>query len=275
MTELLVARGLGIAFGGVVALKDFDLAVAEGDLLGLIGPNGAGKTTAFNLLTGVLRPDRGTIHFAGREITRARPERRALAGMTRTFQNIRLFDELTVLQNVMAGAHGRHGASTLAAVFGGPVLRRSEALIREKAEAVLARTGLAELAGQRADALSYGDRRRVEIARALAAEPRLLLLDEPAAGMNDREKAALSELVTRLNADDGLTIVLVEHNVRMVASLCRRLVVLHEGSVLAEGATERVLRQPEVVGVYLGRRRDHETRQGAGADASEGAGGGC
>ena len=135
MTELLVARGLGIAFGGVVALKDFDLTVAEGDLLGLIGPNGAGKTTAFNLLTGVLRPDRGAIHFAGREITREQPERRALAGMTRTFQNIRLFDELTVLQNVMAGAHGRHGASALAAVFGGPGLRRSEALIREKAEA--------------------------------------------------------------------------------------------------------------------------------------------
>ncbi|MEX0758815.1 MAG: ABC transporter ATP-binding protein [Tistlia sp.] len=255
MTDLLAARGLGIAFGGVVALRDFELSVAEGDLLGLIGPNGAGKTTAFNLLSGVLAGGAGSIRFAGQDISRASPERRARLGMTRTFQNIRLFEELTVLQNVMAGAHARHGAGLFDALFGGPRLRRSEAAIRERAEAVLARTGLGDLARQRADALSYGDRRRVEIARALASEPRLLLLDEPAAGMNEREKADLSTLITRLNADDGLTIVLVEHNVRMVAGLCRRLLVLHKGERLAEGPTEEVLRDPDVVAVYLGRRR--------------------
>lgn len=267
MTELLAARGLGIAFGGVVALKDLNLSVAEGDLLGLIGPNGAGKTTAFNLLTGVLPASRGEIRFAGQKVTRTTPERRARLGMTRTFQNIRLFDELTVLQNVMAGAHARHGASTFAALFGAPALKRSEVLIREKAQAVLARVGLADLAGRRADALSYGDRRRVEIARALASEPRLLLLDEPAAGMNEREKAALSELITRLNVDDGLTVVLVEHNVRMVAGLCRRLVVLNKGECLAEGATETVLRDPEVVAVYLGRRRGRAEAEDAAAGA--------
>lgn len=255
MADLLAARGLGIAFGGVVALTAFDLSVAEGDLLGLIGPNGAGKTTAFNLLSGVLAAGSGSIEFAGRDITRASPEQRARLGMTRTFQNIRLFEELTVLQNVMAGAHARHGAPVLSALFGGPRLRRSEATIREKAEAVLERTGLTDFAGQRADALSYGDRRRVEIARALAGDPRLLLLDEPAAGMNEREKGGLSRLVASLNSQDGLTIVLVEHNVRMVAGLCRRLLVLHKGERLAEGPTEAVLRDPEVVAVYLGRRR--------------------
>src|SRR5690606_33006912 len=145
---------------------------------------------------------------------------------------IRLFEELTVLQNVMVGAHAREGASTLSAIFGGRHLRRSEAVIREQAESVLARAGLSALAGRRADELSYGDRRRVEIARALASRPRLLLLDEPAAGMNDREKAELSALILRLNRDDGLTVVLVEHNVRMVAGVCRRLVVLNKGERL-------------------------------------------
>ncbi len=252
---LLTTRDLSKQFGGVVALSRFHLNIAAGDLLGLIGPNGAGKTTAFNLLTGVLRPSGGEIRLDGADITRAAPERRARLGMTRTFQNIRLFDDLTVRQNVMAGAHAHAGAPLLAAVFGTPRHRRAEARIRETAEEVLARTGLAALADQRAGALAYGDRRRVEIARALASRPRLLLLDEPAAGMNDAEKATLSELIRRLNADDGLTIVLVEHNVRMVASLCRRLVVMNKGEILAEGPSEAVLRRPEVAQVYLGRRR--------------------
>lgn len=255
MSQFLVAEALDKTFGGVVALKNFSLTVADGDLLGLIGPNGAGKTTAFNLLTGVLPPSAGRLSFEGRDITGLRPEARARLGLTRTFQNIRLFDELTVLQNAMAGAHAAEGSSILTAVFGGARFRRSERKIRETAEQALERTGLADLARQRADALSYGDRRRVEIARALASQPRLLLLDEPAAGMNEGEKAALSTLVRRLNEEEGLTVVLVEHNVRMVAALCRRLVVLNKGERLAEGPTAEVLASPEVAAVYLGRRR--------------------
>lgn len=254
---LLTARNLSKHFGGVVALTGFHLEIAEGDLLGLIGPNGAGKTTAFNLLTAVLAPSGGEIRFDGREITRSSPEARARLGLTRTFQNIRLFDDLTVLQNVMAGAHAAYGASALHSVFGTPRHRRAEARIREAADNALARTGLADFAKRRADSLAYGDRRRVEIARALASGPRLLLLDEPAAGMNDKEKTELSTLIRQLNEDDGLGIVLVEHNVRMVAALCHRLVVMNKGEILAEGRTEEVLRRPEVEQVYLGRRRDH------------------
>ncbi len=252
---LLEARALGKTFGGVVALKDLSLALYEGDLLGLIGPNGAGKTTAFNLLTGVLRKGSGEIRLEGEEISRLGPEQRAKRGMSRTFQNIRLFDELTVLQNVMAGAHARHGSGLAATLFGSPGFRAAERGIRERANTVLERTGLTEHAARRADALSYGDRRRVEIARALAAEPRLLLLDEPAAGMTQAEKEALSLLIRRLNEEQGLTIVLVEHNVPMVAALCRRVVVLDKGELLAEGETAVVLADPQVVDVYLGRRR--------------------
>ena len=254
---LLTAQNLSKHFGGVVALTGFHLDIAEGDLLGLIGPNGAGKTTAFNLLTAVLAPSGGEIRFDGRDITRSSPEARARLGLTRTFQNIRLFDDLTVRQNVMAGAHAAYGASALHSIFGTPRHRRAEARIREAADQALARTGLADFAERRADALAYGDRRRVEIARALASRPRLLLLDEPAAGMNDKEKSELSQLIRQLNEDDGLGIVLVEHNVRMVAALCHRLVVMNKGEILAEGTTAEVLSRPEVEQVYLGRRRDH------------------
>ncbi len=252
---LLTATALRKTFGGVVALSDFGLSLRHGDLLGLIGPNGAGKTTAFNLLTGVLHPSGGEVRFQERAITRLSPEARSRLGLSRTFQNIRLFDELTVLQNVMAGAHAKHGAGLAGAVLGLPRARTSERSIRALAERTLTLTGLEALAHKRADALSYGDRRRVEIARALAAEPKLLLLDEPAAGMNEGEKASLSQLIRSINEDQGLTIVLVEHNVPMVASLCRRIVVLDKGEVLAEGATAQVLADPRVVDVYLGRRR--------------------
>jgi branched-chain amino acid transport system ATP-binding protein len=254
--SLLSARNLSKHFGGVVALSGFHLAIEPGDLLGLIGPNGAGKTTAFNLLTAVLAPSAGEIRFNGTDITRTSPEARARLGMTRTFQNIRLFDDLTVCENVMAGAHAAEGAPALHSIFATSRHRRCERRIREVAEQALERTGLSDFADQRASALAYGDRRRVEIARALASGPRLMLLDEPAAGMNEKEKAALSDLIRQLNEGDGLSIVLVEHNVRMVAALCRRLVVMNKGEILAEGATDNVLRLPEVEQVYLGRRRN-------------------
>ncbi len=254
---LLSVTALGKTFGGVVALKGFAMTLYEGDLLGLIGPNGAGKTTAFNLLTGVLRKGSGEIRFRGEEIGRLSPEQRAKRGLSRTFQNIRLFDELTVLQNVMAGAHARHGAGLAASLLGLPRHRAAERRIEALARRSLEWTGLAEDADWRADSLSYGDRRRVEIARALAAAPSLLLLDEPAAGMNQAEKAELSDLILTLNREQGLSIILVEHNVPMVAALCRRVVVLDKGELLAEGPTAEILADPQVVDVYLGRRRVH------------------
>ncbi|UOA16493.1 ABC transporter ATP-binding protein [Sulfitobacter dubius] len=253
MSQLNV-RKLSKRFGGVQALSNVSFTVGKGDLVGLIGPNGAGKTTAFNVLTGVMAASSGSIEFEGKDITRLSPEVRANLGMTRTFQNIRLFDDMTVRQNVMAGAHARAGRSLMHSVFGLPGHRAAEQRIGEIADEMLERTGLTEFGSRNASELSYGDRRRVEIARALASAPTLLLLDEPAAGMTDTEKGRLSQLVRRLN-DDGLTIILVEHNVRMVAALCKRLIVVNKGEMLAIGEVDEVLRMPEVAAVYLGRRR--------------------
>ncbi|MFG6664818.1 ABC transporter ATP-binding protein [Sulfitobacter sp. 916] len=253
MSQLNV-RKLSKRFGGVQALSDLEFTVEKGDLVGLIGPNGAGKTTAFNVLTGVMAASGGNIEFEGKDITRLSPEARADLGMTRTFQNIRLFDDMTVRQNIMAGAHARAGRSLLHSIFGLPGHRAAEQRIGEIADEMLERTGLTEFGNRNASELSYGDRRRVEIARALASAPSLLLLDEPAAGMTDTEKGRLSKLVRRLN-DDGLTIILVEHNVRMVAALCKRLIVVNKGEMLALGKVDEVLRMPEVEAVYLGRRR--------------------
>lgn len=253
MSQLNV-RKISKRFGGVQALSNLEFTVEKGDLVGLIGPNGAGKTTAFNVLTGVMAASSGSIEFEGEDITRLSPEARANLGMTRTFQNIRLFDDMTVRQNVMAGAHARAGRSLLHSVFGLPGHRAAEQRIGEIADEMLERTGLTEFGTRNASELSYGDRRRVEIARALASAPTLLLLDEPAAGMTDTEKERLSKLVLRLN-DDGLTIILVEHNVRMIAALCKRLIVVNKGEMLALGKVDEVLRMPEVEAVYLGRRR--------------------
>jgi len=253
MAQLHV-KELSKRFGGVQALSKLDFSVENGDLLGLIGPNGAGKTTAFNVLTGVMAASSGSVEFEGSDITRMSPERRARLGMTRTFQNIRLFEDMTVRQNVMAGAHARAGRSLFHCVFGLPGQKEAEQRIREIADDKIERTGLTDLGMRNASELSYGDRRRVEIARALAGAPTLLLLDEPAAGMTETEKGRLSDLVRRLN-DNGLTIILVEHNVRMVAALCKRLIVVNKGEMLARGTAEEVLRMPEVEAVYLGRRR--------------------
>lgn len=253
MSQLHV-RKLSKKFGGVQALSNLDFTVEKGDLVGLIGPNGAGKTTAFNVLTGVMPASDGHVEFEGTDVTRLSPERRARLGMTRTFQNIRLFDDMTVRQNVMAGAHARAGRSLFHCVFGLPGHKQAEQRIRDIAEDMLEWTGLTEFAARNVSELSYGDRRRVEIARALAGAPTLLLLDEPAAGMTETEKGRLSDLVRQLN-DNGLTIILVEHNVRMVAALCKRLIVVHKGEMLAWGTAEDVLRMPEVEAVYLGRRR--------------------
>ena len=258
---MLTVKHIGKKFGGISALSGLDLSVRSGDLIGLIGPNGAGKTTALNVLTGLLNPDAGFIHFDGQDITKSSPEHRAERGICRTFQNIRLFDELTVLQNVMAGAHARHGAALFPTILGLPSHRVAERKIAKIAAEMLAVIGISDFINKRADTLSYGDRRRVEIARALACEPKLLLLDEPAAGMNENEKHALGELILAMNSTLGLSIVLVEHNVPLVSSLCQKLVVLNKGETIASGYTAEVLKQPNVVEVYLGKR--HRTKGSA------------
>ena len=236
---IIEATGLTRAFGGVVAIDDYRLRLAEGDLVGLIGPNGAGKTTAFNLLTGVLKPSAGRVRVRGRDLTGARPHVLARAGVVRTFQNIRLFDELTVLENVMCGGHLRYGAGLLATVLGLPGFRRAEARLAALSRGIIDRLGLGPLAARRAGDLSYGEQRRVEIARALATEPAVLLLDEPAAGLNPTETETLAGLIRRINAELGIAVLVVEHDMRLVMGLCRRVQVLNRGRLVAEGTPAR------------------------------------
>ncbi len=252
---MLEVVGLSKRFGGVHALAGYHLRLERGELLGLIGPNGAGKTTAFNLLTGVIRPSGGRITFEGRDITGLSAPRFAALGIARTFQASRLFRDLTVLENVMAALHMRHGASLAETLLGLGRFRRSERLIRAKAFDLLDLLGLAGFAGRVADQLPYGDHRRVEIARALATEPRLLLLDEPAAGMNPRETAELTETISQVHGELGLTVILVEHDMKVVMGLCRRVQVISRGEVLAIGTPQQVQNDPTVIEAYLGRRR--------------------
>ena len=252
---LLIVTDLSKRFGGVRALDGFGFSVREGELVGLIGPNGSGKTTAFNLLTGVLRPTSGSIRFGGVEVAGNPPERNARLGMARTFQNIRLFRELPVVDNVMVGLHMRRAAGTLPTLLGLPAARRAERDIRERAMRTLDVLGLGARASEPVGRLPYGDQRKVELARALASEPSLLLLDEPTAGMNPQETVDLSETIRRLHGELGITTVLVEHDMKMVMGLCQRIVVVNQGRPLAEGTPAEVQSNEAVVDAYLGRRR--------------------
>ena len=252
---LLKVDDLRKDFGGVKALDGVTFSLAEGELAGLIGPNGSGKTTAFNLLTGVLKPTAGTILFRGEPVGGNPPERNAFLGMARTFQNIRLFRELPVVDNVMVGLHMRHGPGFVPTIFRLPSARRSERAIRERALATLEILGLARRADDLVGNLPYGDQRKVEFARALASEPSLLLLDEPTAGMNPQETADLGETIRRLHHELGITTLLVEHDMKMVMGLCERIVVVNQGRVLAQGTPEAIQKDPKVVEAYLGRRR--------------------
>jgi len=252
---VLEAVGLARSFGGVVALADYAIRIAPGDLIGLIGPNGAGKTTVFNLLSGVLRPDTGRIFWQGVDVTDRPTHQIARLGLARTFQNIRLFPDLSVLGNVMAGLHMRHGAGLFATLLGLPTFRGSEAAIRRRALETLELTGLEALGPIRAGDLAYGDQRRVEIARALATEPQVLLLDEPAAGMNPSETQEVVELIRRVHEDLGVAVLVVEHDMRLIMNLCRRIQVLDRGRFLAAGTPEEIQANPAVVAAYLGTRR--------------------
>ncbi len=249
---LLSVKGLGRSFSGLEALSDLSLDIAEGGIYGLIGPNGAGKTTLINLVSGLVPPSSGKIEWLGREIQGRRAHRIARAGIARTYQNIRLFGGMSVLENVVAGRHIRLRTSLAAAWLRLPSQRREEVEAREEAMGLLDRLGLSELADEDAARLSYGDQRRVEIARALALEPRLLMLDEPAAGMNERETSALGDFIVDLKRQ-GIAMLVVEHHMDLIMEICDEIVVLDFGRKIAQGAPAAVARDEAVLEAYLGR----------------------
>ncbi len=250
------AKNLTMKFGGLVAVNNFSLKLNGGELMGLIGPNGAGKTTVFNMITGTLVPTSGQIIWQGEDITGLPPHEITAKGIARTFQNVRLFTDMTVQENVMVSFHHKIRASFWQAMFGLKKYSREEQRIREESMALLRQVGLAHLAGEKAGALAYGQQRRLEIARALATSPRLLLLDEPAAGMNPQETMELAEFVREIRDKFELTIFLIEHDMKFVMGLCERIKVLDYGNTIAEGTPEEIQNNPEVIKAYLGDQRN-------------------
>ena len=252
MTDVLLeARNIGKKFGGVQALKDVSLTIRRGEIYGLIGPNGAGKTTLFNVFTGLYPRDGGEVLFTGQPLALESPHTVAAAGIARTFQNIRLFGNMSARENVMVGAHLALDRNLVKGMLRWPALRRRDAALREEAAALMRYVGLDGYVAAAAGAMPYGALKRLEIARALAANPRLLFLDEPAAGLNPKETAEIDELIRRI-ADQGITVVLVEHDMKMVMNISDRILVLDYGKKLAEGSAPEVRANPDVIAAYLG-----------------------
>jgi len=253
MSAALEVQNVTKRFGGLIAVNDVAMSVQPREIFSVIGPNGAGKTTFFNLLTGIYKPDTGQVVLDGEAITGLSPDKVVAKGIGRTFQNIRLFGAMTVLENVMVARHRHTHTSYLDAIFHTPRFHREEKKSKERATQLLEYMGLSHRASELSRNLPYGEQRRLEIARALALEPKLLLLDEPAAGMNPQETEGLKAMVRKLRDELGITIVLIEHDMRMVMSISDRIVVLHYGSKIAEGTPQQIRENDQVIEAYLGK----------------------
>lgn len=255
MTALLQLDGVTKSFGGVAAVADLSFVATRGLVTGLMGPNGAGKTTVINLISGLLHPDRGSINLGGTTVERTKPHDISALGLARTYQNVRLIPGLTALEQVVAGSFVRRDTSLIASFLHLPAARAKMRRTREHALHLLDRVGMADRAEVLAETLSYGEQRRIEIARALGADPIMLLLDEPTAGMNAAESAEIGRLVHRLR-DEGLTVLMVEHNMKLVVDFCDTVVVMNFGRLIAQGAPAACIREPNVQEAYFGKRRD-------------------